>query len=261
MSIKEKLANGEAVTIAFFGDSVTQGCFEGDYDPADNLFTYRSRFCEMLREKYPAAKIDMINAGIAGNVSGQGLYRMQGDVLDHKPNLCVVCFGINDSSCYAITPLTKALGLAKGFLDSMKPNTDAKAYELLESCKPLDAYRYAMTRILDSLQEKHIPVILLTPNRMSLKGAKDRKNPAWLLSHINARIVKKGQMDKIIRTARELAQERNIPVADGYARWIELEKQGVVTPETYVNGTNHPTRELHAELASVLMKTFESAAL
>lgn len=261
MSVKKKLTSSESVRIAFFGDSVTQGCFEGDYDPANEAYTYRSRFCKKLGQAYPQAKIEMINAGIAGNISGQGLYRMQRDVLDRQPDLCIVCFGINDSSCTAITRLTKRMGLARPYLELFRANTDQRAFALLEQAKPMEAYWYAMSRILDKLQENNIPVILLTPNCMSRKGILDRKNPAWLGSYINAWVMKRGNMDRVMETARSLARERGIPVADGYARWLELERQGVVTPESFANGTNHPSRELHAELAQVLFRTFEVSDL
>ena len=49
-----------------------------------------------LQKVYPQAKIQMINAGVSGHTSSQGLARMQRDVIDRKPNLVVVMFGMND---------------------------------------------------------------------------------------------------------------------------------------------------------------------
>ena len=40
--------------------------------------------------------IEVINAGVAGHTSTQGLRRMKKDVLEHKPNLVIVFFGTND---------------------------------------------------------------------------------------------------------------------------------------------------------------------
>jgi len=47
----------------------------------------------------PAAKqVVIVKAGIGGNNSGQGLARMDKDVLSHKPDLVVIMFGVNDES-------------------------------------------------------------------------------------------------------------------------------------------------------------------
>jgi lysophospholipase L1-like esterase len=49
-----------------------------------------------LGKIYPQAQIQMINAGISGHTTSQGLRRMEKDVLAHKPQLVVVMFGMND---------------------------------------------------------------------------------------------------------------------------------------------------------------------
>lgn len=257
MNIIEKLKAGQSIKIAFFGDSVTQGCFEGDWNPEDLQYVYHTRFCKMLRKKYPNAQIEAINAGIGGNTSGMGLYRIQKDVLDHKPDFCVVCFGINDTSYCALNRITMLMKFAKNMLAAMKPNMDAAAFALLKKCKPKEAYRYSMDHILTKLEENHIPAMVLTPNRMSLVPMDDKNDPVYFLSVINANLTKNGTMDKMIDIARAVAKAHSVPVADGYAHWKTLEEQGVVTRKSYVNGTNHPTRELHQELANVLFDAFE----
>ena len=257
MGILEKLKAGEKVKIAFFGDSVTQGCFEGDATAEDQQYVYHTRFCNMLREKYPNAQIKAINAGIGGNTAGMGLHRIQKDVLDHKPDFCVVCFGINDTSYCSLNWLTVKLEFAKKMLAMMEPDMDATAFALLKKCKSKEAYRYSMEQILTKLEENHIPAMVLTPNRMSLAPIADKNDPVYFLSAINANLTKNGTMDKMMGIVRNVAKKHNVPVADGYAHWKELEKQGIVTPASYVNGTNHPSRDLHQELANVLFAAFE----
>lgn len=257
MDIHEKLKGRQPVKIAFFGDSVTQGCFEGDWSPEDQQYVYHTRFCNMLREKYPHSRIEVINAGTGGNTAGMGLYRIQKDVLDAEPDFCVVCFGINDTSCCALNRLTIRMAFAKDMLAAMEPNMDRTAFALLKRCKPREAYRYAMEGILDKLEETHIPAMVLTPNRMSLVPLKDRHNPAYLLSAVNGYLTKNGTMDKMMDIARSVAEAHSVPVADGYAHWKTLEAQGMVTEKSYANGTNHPTRDLHQELAKVLFEAFE----
>lgn len=257
MNILEKLDAGQSVKIVFFGDSVTQGCFEGEADPEDQQYVYHARFCNMLREKYPQAKIQAINAGIGGNTAGMGLYRMQKDVLEQKPDFCVVCFGINDTTCCALNRLTILIKFAKNMLAMIKPNMDEAAYSLLANCKPKESYRYAMDKILTKLEENYIPAMVLTPNRMSLASVKDKNDPVYFLSAINAYLMKRGTMDKMMDIARDVTKSHGVPVADGYEHWKVLEQKGIVTNASYVNGTNHPSRELHQELANVLFREFE----
>lgn len=61
-----------------FGDSITKGGYPQAID-AKGL------------------GVEVVNAGVGGNTSAQGLKRMQADVLDRKPAIVVVLFGTNDS--------------------------------------------------------------------------------------------------------------------------------------------------------------------
>lgn len=257
MHILEKLKTGQRVRIAFLGDSVTEGCFEGDARPEDQQYVYHTRFCNMLRERYPNAQIESTNAGIGGNTAGMGLFRMETDVLARKPDFCVVCFGINDTTCCALNRFTSRLRVAKSLLATMAPHTDAAAFALLQKHRPKEAYRYAMEQILKKLAENRIPAMVLTPNRMSLSPIADKRDPAYFLSVVNANLTRNGTMDSMMDIARAVAGAYHVPVADGYAHWKALEDQGRVTPGTYANGTNHPSRALHQELAHVLFAAFE----
>lgn len=88
----ESLESGaEPVRIVCFGDSIT-----GVYYHTGG----RRAWCDMLgialSKIYPKAQIQMINAGISGNTTPQGLARMERDVIAHKPRLVVVMYGMND---------------------------------------------------------------------------------------------------------------------------------------------------------------------
>ena len=97
------LGGSKIPTIAFLGDSVTQGCFEcyrlseGDiqtiFDKDHAYHRYIDRILSML---YPNVPLNIINAGISGDNAAGGLERLSRDVLCHKPDLTVVCFGLND---------------------------------------------------------------------------------------------------------------------------------------------------------------------
>ncbi len=45
-------------------------------------------------------KVEVVNAGIGGQTSGQGLARVVRDVISRKPSRCFVAFGGNDLTCF-----------------------------------------------------------------------------------------------------------------------------------------------------------------
>lgn len=104
--IREKsddLLGRPAATVAFLGDSVTNGCFElylKDKNTFDTVFerhnSYAERFVRMLNTLFPRAQINLINAGISGDNAPNGAKRLARDVLPFRPDLTVVCFGLND---------------------------------------------------------------------------------------------------------------------------------------------------------------------
>lgn len=89
--IAEKLAAKQPVKIACLGDSVT-----GVYYHTGGRRAYPEMVFVALEQVYPQAKITVINAGISGNSTVDALKRLQKDVLDHKPDLVTVMFGLND---------------------------------------------------------------------------------------------------------------------------------------------------------------------
>ena len=79
LKISEKLCekakdniNAPHVTIAFLGDSVTQGCFEirkkgnGIETVHDNNNAYHAHLSKILALLYPTVPVNIINAGVSG---------------------------------------------------------------------------------------------------------------------------------------------------------------------------------------------------
>ena len=111
MKIVEKLKakntdilNSKPITIAFLGDSVTQGCFECYLTSETTLQTvfdyqnaYSTRLKEILNILYPSVQFNIINSGISGDGTTFGLERLERDIIAYNPDLCVVSFGLNDS--------------------------------------------------------------------------------------------------------------------------------------------------------------------
>ena len=85
-----KLASGAPVTIIAFGSSSTQGW--GSTSPE---FTYPNRLAAQLRRQYPSADITVINRGKGGEDAPEMMKRLQGAVIDAKPDLVIWQVGTN----------------------------------------------------------------------------------------------------------------------------------------------------------------------
>lgn len=66
-----------------FGDSITAGVFLKE----EETFLYK------IGVKYG---LDTINAGVPGQTSSEAMARMQEEVLDLQPDICIIEFGMND---------------------------------------------------------------------------------------------------------------------------------------------------------------------
>ena len=86
--IRGKLEKLEPMTVGFFGDSQTDNRHWSS--PAH----YPKIIEEIFRRINPAVRV--FNAGVGGDDSGEGLARIDKDVLSRKPDFCFVMFGGND---------------------------------------------------------------------------------------------------------------------------------------------------------------------
>lgn len=208
------------ITMAFLGDSVTQGCFE------ESTYDYECVYHERLKNKlnaiFPSVPINTINAGISGDNAVNGLSRLDRDVLSYTPDLVVVCFGLND--------------VHKGV-------------------EGLDDYKSALHGIFNRLKEAHIQMIFMTPNMMNTtispnftsKEMEDNAEPF-------ARIQNEGLLDRYMDCARRVCEEEAIPVCDCYKKWQQLHSVGVDITELLSNYLNHPTRDMHDLFAESLFE-------
>ena len=85
-NFKAKLEAGGEVRIGYLGGSIT----------AQN--GWRVKSLAHFQLLHPKAKLSEINAAIGGTGSDLGVFRVQQDVLDHKPDLLFVEFAVNDGS-------------------------------------------------------------------------------------------------------------------------------------------------------------------
>jgi hypothetical protein len=79
-----KLEAGKEVRIAYLGGSITAQ--DG----------WRPKTLAWFQRSFPKAKVSQINAAIGGTGSDLGVFRLQQDVLDYRPDLLFVEFAVND---------------------------------------------------------------------------------------------------------------------------------------------------------------------
>lgn len=85
--------NGEKITIAYIGGSITEGLTAGEQD------CYAKLSCDYFSEKFCSKNnIEYINAGLSGTPSKLGVLRLNRDVLQYEPDIVFIEFAVNDGN-------------------------------------------------------------------------------------------------------------------------------------------------------------------
>lgn len=219
MNVKEKilldregLEQHGPINIVIFGDSVSHGAVNG-YIDYENV--YWNRLKKMLNRYRDYIPVNMINAAIGGTTAAASLPRLEGQVLLHRPDLVIVCFGLND---------------VNGTLESY-----------------LNALREIFGRCLAAGSD----VILLTPNMLNTTVAEDTEPGLREYAAKTAEMQTGGRMDAFVYGAADLAREMGVAVCDCYSRWKALAETCDVT-RLLANRINHPVSEMHDLFAQSL---------
>lgn len=98
--VMKKAAQGEKVTVAVIGGSITYGTISsGSSDSSvEHKKCYADIFFSWWEETFPQTEFEFINAGIGATDSYIGVHRVRADVLDYKPDIVLVEFAVNDSN-------------------------------------------------------------------------------------------------------------------------------------------------------------------
>lgn len=231
LNAKQDIYGEKPVTIAFLGDSVTQGCFEcyiKEDGKIETVFDYKSsystRFREILGILYPSVQVNIINSGISGDGTENGKTRIDRDILPFSPDLVVVSYGLNDA----------CNGLEK-----------------------LDNYRRNMKEIFKKVSSGGAEVIFLTQNAMNTKKSCHLRGDDLLTKTalMTANIQNDGIMKAYMDAAREEAIKSGVKVCDIYPMWEKMIAGGIDTTELLANKINHPIREIHYYMAMKLLET------
>ncbi len=215
---QENPAGAEPITLAFIGDSVTQGCYEL-YKTGERSFmaefrveqTYHNKLRHILELCYPRVPFNMIYAGINGNSTGSGLARLDRDVIAFNPDLTVVCFGLNDC---------------------------------VSGMDNLENYKNNLRQIFQKLKEAGGEVIFMTPNLMANAVSPEITDEYTKEVYTNS-IGHFPDFMAYMDGAREVAKEMDVALCDCAHKWETMMNNGVDYIRLLSNRINHPTEEMH----------------
>lgn len=93
-NVLKRAQNGETITAAYIGGSITEGYHDGLTLKEDEKWAKMST--TYLAEQFPDATFNYVNAGISGTPSVLGNVRLERDVLSSDPDIVFVEFAVND---------------------------------------------------------------------------------------------------------------------------------------------------------------------
>lgn len=211
---KDGLMEHGPVNIVILGDSVSHGAIIEDLDYES---VYWNRLKKMLNQCRSYVPVNMICASIGGTTAKDALPRLEMQVLNHNPDLVIVCFGLNDVN----HPLEEYITSLKIIFKKCKQVTD---------------------------------VIFMTPNMLNTYVADSTQEKHRNYAHITAQYQNSGRMDQYMTEAVQLAKEMGVTVCDCYKQWKKL-SQTTDTTLLLANRINHPLPEMHQLFADELFKT------
>jgi lysophospholipase L1-like esterase len=202
--------------IVALGDSITNGIGLAGVTEAD---TFRDIVRRELTERL-GSKVEVVNAGVNGDIVTRAIGRLKADVLDRKPDIVTVMFGGNEAGFYR--PETG------GFADTPRVGRDE--------------FKAALGKVVDRLRAEGILVVLLTCPPMT-----DRY---WGM-HLDA--YQKHGINFLVKdyaqTMRDVAAEKGVELIDVYRSF----QQDPSTRDYFPDGL-HPDARGHRVIANLLVR-------
>ena len=203
------------INIVALGDSVTHGCVaigETNYETV-----YWNRLKKKILDYKDNIPVNVINAGIGGTTAKESIARLDTQVLNHNPDLIIICFGLNDVN------------------------------------GTLEEYLSSLETIFKRTTENCDEVIFMTPNMLNTYVSKDTVKEYYDYAGVTAGFQNEGKMDLFMESACKLAKDMNVKVCDCYSIWKEISKTQDVNM-LLANRINHPTKGMHELFANELFK-------
>ena len=138
-------------------------------------------------------------------------------MLTHRPDLIIVCFGLNDVN------------------------------------DPLERYLSALRTIFEKCLASVADTVFMTPNMLNTYVAPDTPKEHLAYAAVTAGYQTEGRMDLYMQAAVRLAETMGVPVCDCYAEWKKLSETEDTTM-LLINRINHPTPERHELFAESLFR-------
>lgn len=208
------------ITLIAFGDSTTA--------PRGPIKV----FADCLQEDLPrkGLAIDVVNAGVGGNTTAAGRARFIEDVLDRKPDIVVIQFGINDSA-----------------VDVWKkpPATQPRV--------AIDRYTTNLEFYANALQAQERTVILMTPNPIRWTPTLRRmygKTPYRPNDSDGFNVMLKTYADAM----RKVARRKNVPLVDVYVAFEAYGQAPEHSVDDLLLDGMHPNGKGHRIVADLLIK-------
>ena len=141
-STQARLKAGGGVKIVAYGDSITAG---GDASRPELIFW--RRWADELQRRHPNAQVTAVNGATGGDSTVQGLQRLQAKVLDEKPDLVLMGFGMNDHNVGGV-PIPQFQENLKQMIARIRSETAAEVV-LLSAFPPNPKWRFGSHRMAD----------------------------------------------------------------------------------------------------------------
>lgn len=211
-------------TIILFGDSTTAS--------RGSLKVYANH---LEAAKFEGSKVKVINAGVPAHNTEDANARFDKDVREHKPELVVIQFGINDAAIDVWkTPPVKV------------------------SRVPLAEYRSNMSRFVRTLKADGTSVILMTPNplRWTKKMKEMYGKPPYDPGDENGFSV---PLNPYVEAMRKVAEEEEVPLVDINRRFRDYGKaDGTQVDDLLLDGV-HPNEKGHQLIGEALLPALKAA--
>jgi len=144
------------INLVFHGHSVPAGYFKTPH--VNTISAYPNLVLKKIKAIYPYSVVNVIVTAIGGENSVQGAKRFENDVMNHKPDVLFIDYGLND----------RRAGLAEAYI--------------------------AWDEMIKKATKKHIKVILLTPSPDQSVDYSDSNNE--LKKHTD-QIIKLAKQNKV----------------------------------------------------------------
>jgi len=218
---KETNSSSPSVLLCALGDSVTQGCMR--IDTFDFRHVYHSVLKAMIEARFPKTTFSVLNAGAGGECAGDGLKRLERDVVRHGPDLTLVAFGLNDA---------------------------------VRGLRGLPLYRSNIRKIFEGVRSGcQSDIIAMTPGFMASRETRRIAKKHLQFAPAIIQVQNNGVLSAYVEALKKVASAACVPVADIHACWERMAMEGRDTTEMLVNGLNHPDRAGHKLAAETILQT------